>query len=67
MGLTRSVDPTARPTEAEMHRMVNRNDGIIHATVINGRVAFRHDTPAHDLGQATHYGRFLRRPTPFPH
>lgn len=49
-----------------MKRMVNRNDGIIHATLINGRVAFQHDTPAPDLGLVTHYGRFLRRQAPAP-
>lgn len=44
-----------------MNRVVNRHDGIVRATIINGNVAFEGDVAAADLGQARRYGRFLRR------
>ena len=44
-----------------LRRVVNRNDGIIKATLINGQVAWADDAPSPDLGKARHFGRFLRR------
>ncbi|MEL4177399.1 N-acyl-D-amino-acid deacylase family protein [Roseateles sp. PN1] len=44
-----------------MQRMVNRNDGIIKVTVINGHIAFEDDKPHPELGRAPGFGRFLRR------
>jgi N-acyl-D-aspartate/D-glutamate deacylase len=44
-----------------MRRVVNRNDGVVKATVIHGNVAFENDVPAPDLGRVRRYGRFLPR------
>lgn len=46
-----------------MQRVVNRNDGIVKATVINGNLAFENDVPALDLGRTRRFGRFLPRRT----
>ncbi|MEK1905617.1 MAG: amidohydrolase family protein [Pseudomonas sp.] len=42
-----------------LERMVNRGDAV-QATLINGRVAYRHGEFAADLGQARGFGQFLR-------
>jgi len=44
-----------------LHRVVNRNDGVVKATLINGRIAFADDQAAAELGRARGFGRFLRR------
>jgi len=44
-----------------LRRVVNRNDGVVKATLINGRIAFADDQAAAELGRARGFGRFLRR------
>jgi N-acyl-D-aspartate/D-glutamate deacylase len=44
-----------------LRRVVNRHDGVVKATIVNGRIAFADDRPAADLGRAPVYGRFLKR------
>lgn len=44
-----------------MPRVVNRNDGVVKATIINGNVAFERDRPSPDLGKVRKFGGFLRR------
>ncbi|RXV64416.1 N-acyl-D-glutamate amidohydrolase [Burkholderia stabilis] len=44
-----------------MKRVVNRNDGVVKATIISGNVAFADDTASPDLGKVRRYGRFLPR------
>jgi len=44
-----------------LRRVVNRNDGVVKATIINGRIAFANDQPAPGLGREPGFGRFLRR------
>lgn len=47
-----------------MKRVVNRNDGIVKATVINGQVAFENDQASPALGVRKQFGRFIaRQPT----
>lgn len=43
-----------------LSRMVNRNDRAVSATIINGRVAYRHGEFAADFGRAVGYGQFLK-------
>ncbi|GAB2488932.1 N-acyl-D-amino-acid deacylase family protein [Arenimonas alkanexedens] len=45
----------------DMQRVVNRNDGLVKATIINGRVAFEDDRPSPALGRDGGFGRFMRR------
>jgi N-acyl-D-aspartate/D-glutamate deacylase len=45
----------------DMVRVVNRNDGIVKATLINGNLAFEGDVPSTDLGKVRRFGRFLPR------
>jgi N-acyl-D-aspartate/D-glutamate deacylase len=44
-----------------MQRVVNRNDGVVKATIINGNVAFENDVPSPELGRLRRFGRFLPR------
>lgn len=44
-----------------MQRVVNRNDGVVKATVIRGQVAFENDVPSPALGKQHGFGRFLPR------
>lgn len=44
-----------------MQRVVNRNDGVVKATIINGQVAFENDRPDPELGVVARFGRFLPR------
>lgn len=61
-GLT---DQVFRMTDAPfpafgMNRLVNRNDDVVRATLINGRLAYSATAGhAQDLGKAPVYGRFL--------
>ncbi|GAC1622845.1 MAG: amidohydrolase family protein [Nevskia sp.] len=62
-GLDASVNAYAEaqmPEFGDLRRMVNRNDRAVAATVINGRVAYRHARFVADFGVAPGYGRFLR-------
>jgi N-acyl-D-glutamate deacylase len=40
-------------------RMVNRSDGVVRATLINGRVAFEHGAFGSALGRERGFGQFL--------
>jgi N-acyl-D-glutamate deacylase len=42
-----------------LRRMVNRNDGVVAATVVNGRIVFRDGRFASGLGESWGPGRFL--------
>lgn len=42
-------------------RVVNRNDGVIKCTIINGEIAFKNDVQNPALGQQKGFGRFLPR------
>lgn len=42
-------------------RVVNRHDGVIKATVINGQMAFENDVINPRLGKEHGFGRFLPR------
>ena len=42
-------------------RVVNRNDKVVKATIINGRLAWNGEKFSEDLGSSTGYGQFLRR------
>ncbi|NQD36769.1 amidohydrolase family protein [Permianibacter sp. IMCC34836] len=42
-------------------RVVNRSDGVVKATIINGQIAFEHDQPAPELGWVRKFGEFIRR------
>lgn len=42
-----------------MRRVVNRNDGVVKATLINGQIAFEDDRAAADLGATRRFGGFL--------
>lgn len=44
-----------------LRRMVNRNDGVIKATLINGQIAFENDRPHLALGVTRQFGRFIPR------
>jgi hypothetical protein len=44
-----------------MQRVVNRNDGVVKATVIRGQVAFENDVSPLVLGKQHGFGRFLPR------
>ena len=45
-------------------RVVNRNDGVVRATIINGQIAFENDIASPVLGQARRFGSFLARRPP---
>jgi N-acyl-D-aspartate/D-glutamate deacylase len=47
-----------------LRRVVNRNDGVIKATIINGQVAFENDQPSAALGVQQQFGRFVPRHQP---
>ena len=47
-----------------LRRVVNRNDGVIKATLINGQMAFENDQPSPALGVQAQFGRFIPRHQP---
>ena len=47
-----------------LRRVVNRNDGVIKATIINGQIAFENDQASPALGVAKQFGRFIARAQP---
>ena len=61
-GLDASVHAYAEAPIPEFNglaRMVNRNDRAVSATIINGRIAYRHGEFAADFGRAVGYGQFI--------
>ncbi|APW43023.1 N-acyl-D-amino-acid deacylase family protein [Rhodoferax saidenbachensis] len=42
-------------------RVVNRSDGVVKATLINGHVAFRNDVVSPELGRVPKFGSYLPR------
>jgi N-acyl-D-aspartate/D-glutamate deacylase len=46
-----------------LRRVVNRSDGVVKATLINGNVAVRNDVPSPRLGKEKVFGRYLARLT----
>ena len=47
-----------------LRRVVNRNDGVIKATLINGQFAFENDQAHPALGVQAQFGRFIPRHQP---
>lgn len=44
-----------------LRRVVNRSDGVVKATLINGQVAFKDDVANPELGRVPKFGRYLPR------
>jgi hypothetical protein len=44
-----------------LRRVVNRSDGVVKATLINGNLAFRNDVASPELGRVKKFGRYLAR------
>ncbi|WP_330256672.1 amidohydrolase family protein [Nocardia sp. NBC_00565] len=51
---------TPMPEFGGMSRMVNRNDGAVAATIVNGHVVYEYGTFADGFGRTVHAGTFLR-------